>query len=170
MNNTLSKLVRNLIVLTSIVLMISLCKALYSCGKKNGRGDSTTIIKTDTIRETIVDTIKVVQPPITSTNVVRDTVILLNEKHVSQDSLGYKAQLDVVQKHYKDSAYEVWVSGPIAPSLDSLVVYNKTELITITKQQKVSRWGLSIGIGAAVTPWRVEPGVFVGVTYTFCTF
>lgn len=77
--------------------------------------------KTDTIRETKIDTLTFYKP-----SVKRDTVI--DYVFVPSDTV-----LEVVQRHYfEDSAYDAWVSGIEPLALDSVRVYPKTEFVTVT--------------------------------------
>ena len=81
------------------------------------------------------------------------------------------AELPIEQRHYSDTCYEAWVSG-YKPTLDSLHIYTPTTTILHTRtvvdtKRRTRRWGISVGAGATLTPRGVEPGLFVGVTYTF---
>jgi hypothetical protein len=78
--------------------------------------------------------------------------------------------LPITQKHYEDSTFSAWVSG-YEPNLDSIKVYQRKEIQTITittKEQK--RWsiGVSGGIGVVYDGgWHCGPGINIGVTYSF---
>lgn len=81
-------------------------------------------------------------------------------------------EIPIEQHHYLGDDYEAWVSGYRA-QMDSLRVFPETRYITTTTEitkWKTRRWGLSIGAGLVATPTRIEPGVFIGATYTFFTF
>lgn len=81
-------------------------------------------------------------------------------------------EIPIEQKQYTGENYEAWVSG-YQPQLDSLRIYADTKTITTTTEVtkwKTRRWGLSIGAGLVATPTRIEPGVFIGATYTFIAF
>lgn len=90
------------------------------------------------------------------------------------DSDNVKDSVEVVipitQKHYEDSTFSAWVSG-YKPSLDSIKVYQRKEIETITihtTEQK--RWsiGVSGGIGVVYDGgWHCGPGINVGVIYSF---
>lgn len=81
-------------------------------------------------------------------------------------------EIPIEQHHYLGDDYEAWVSGYQA-QMDSLRVFPETRYITTTTEVtkwKTRRWGLSIGAGVVATPTRIQPGVFIGATYTFFTF
>lgn len=72
-------------------------------------------------------------------------------------------EVPIEQKVYEDSTYKAWVSGYL-PSLDSINVYQRTEVITVTKFQKQKRWSLGIGLGATLgADGKVRPGITLGV-------
>lgn len=73
-----------------------------------------------------------------------------------------------------DSTYRAVISG-FHTSLDTMDVYTRTvereRTVTVRVPSKPRRWGLSVGAGAVVTPTgRIEPGLFVGASYTFWAF
>ena len=82
-------------------------------------------------------------------------------------------QIPIEQRHYHGDEYDAWVSG-WNPSLDSLHIYRQTQQIATTTEVtrwKTRRWGLSIGVGAVVSPkGGIQPGVFVGASYMFFAF
>lgn len=76
------------------------------------------------------------------------------------------------QRHYRGGNYEAWVSG-YHPQLDSLRIDTRQQIITQTQTvtvTKTRRWGLSIGVGAVASPKGIEPGIFIGASYTFLAF
>lgn len=81
--------------------------------------------------------------------------------------------IPIEQKHYKGDDYDAWVSG-CNPSLDSLRIYRQTQQIATTTEVtrwKTRRWGLSVGVGAVASPkGGIQPGIFIGVSYTFLAF
>lgn len=82
-------------------------------------------------------------------------------------------QIPIEQKHYTGDDYEAWISG-WNPSLDSIMIYRQSQLITATTQaatRKPKRWGLSIGAGVVAGPnGGIQPGIFIGASYTFISF
>ena len=81
--------------------------------------------------------------------------------------------IPIEQRHYTGDDYEAWVSG-WHPRLDSLRIYRPTQQITTTAQVtrwKTKRWGLSIGAGMVASPkGGIQPGIFIGASYTFLAF
>ena len=118
------------------------------------------------LRDTIVDTIKVVKP------IAKDSVIT-RYKVVEVERVNYidsvnaisevvfdtiKVRLPIESKHYEGEGYEAWVSG-YEPSLDSINVYNRTIV------PKPKRWSIGLQGGVGVTPKGVQPYVGVGFSY-----
>lgn len=81
--------------------------------------------------------------------------------------------IPIEQRHYQGDDYDAWVSG-WNPSLDSLQIYRPTQRIETTVEVtrfKTRRWGISGGVGVVVTPkGGIQPGLFVGASYTFFAF
>ena len=144
----------------------------------------------DTIHEVVWDTIPYYYPEPRGSIVVgyiTEKLPIANRKETNSliksqledstkktDSDSVKDSVEVVipitQKHYEDSTFSAWVSG-YEPNLDSIKVYQRKEIQTITittKEQK--RWsiGVSGGIGVVYDgSWHCGPGVNVGVSYSF---
>lgn len=106
------------------------------------------------------DTIKVDNP-------IHDTIIKEHQRivripaeyvDITEDDTIYL--VDAETKHYKDSTYECWVSG-VDPSLDSIRVYNRTIVKTITKE--VPKY-ISLGWER---PKTTHFGGFVGANSSF---
>ena len=127
-------------------------------------------VKRDTVRVYKYDTIPKPKP-------VHDTVYVVRKVKIpvkTSDTVEVRdsVELPVEQKVYKDSDYVAYVSG-VMPSLDSLNIFRRTEVVTITetitKREKAPRWsfGLQAGYGYGLRSRQVEPFVGVGVTYRF---
>lgn len=136
-------------------------------------------------RDTVIvhDTVRVIKP------VARDSVIVRTEKvylkvsaeptlteknyaQISADSIrdSVMVEVPIEQKVYEDSTYKAWVSGYM-PSLDSINVYQRTEVITVTKFQKRKKWSLGIGAGASLgTDGKIRPSITVGVQRSLFEF
>lgn len=71
-------------------------------------------------------------------------------------------QLPITQNVYEGEDYKAYVSG-MYPSLDSLFVYPRREIVTIKKPPK--RWHIGPTVGFGYTPHGFEP--FIGVSLTF---
>lgn len=118
------------------------------------------------IRDTIVDTIKVVKPIAVDSVVTRYKVV--NVERVNYvDSINtisevvfdtIRVRLPIESKHYEGESYEAWVSG-YEPSLDSINVYNHTIV------PKPKRWSIGLQGGVGITPKGIQPYIGVGVSY-----
>lgn len=73
--------------------------------------------------------------------------------------------LPFVQREYRDSNYNAWVSG-YEPALDSIKVFPRTVTVKerVTVKEKSRRWGVFGGIGIGVSD-RITPCVGVGIGY-----
>lgn len=86
-----------------------------------------------------------------------------------------EVELPVTQKHYQADTYQAWVSG-YRPNLDSIEVYQKTQIvtetITITQKERKKHWGLGLqgGYGYDFNAKTAAPFVGVGLSYNFLTF
>lgn len=80
--------------------------------------------------------------------------------------------IPISQKKYCDSTYTAWVSG-YEPSLDSIRVYARREVVTINKVKKEppNRFVISLNIGYGLTPYNgLQPYIGVGVGYKLFSF
>lgn len=156
-------------------ILATISIALLSRGCGQSREASDTITTTDTF--IIHDTLRIETPAAISADVIRREQVTLPVvaplDTVNPDSAA--VLLPIEQRHYSGDNFDAWVSG-YRPTLDSLHIYTPTTTITttqtITKPPPAARrWGLSVGVGAAITPQaRIEPAIFVGVSYTFISF
>ena len=124
------------------------------------RIDTVVVEKPVPVYVRIVDTMRVPVP-------VRDTI-------TERDSVFVKLPRE--QAFYQDTAYRAWVSG-YRPALDSIEVFQKTKVITITETvtQPPRRWGFGItaGYGATIGPDRsvgLAPFIGVGISYNFVSW
>lgn len=72
-------------------------------------------------------------------------------------------QLPITQNVYEGEDYKAYVSG-MYPSLDSLFVYPRREIVTIKKPPK--RWHIGPTIGFGYTPHGFEPFIGISLTYS----
>ena len=180
----------SLIVTMAIVLFIAMLSInTHRCSTDN---DS----HRDTVRVTVVDTVRVYK------SVPKDSVVIRyitqrlpvvddkednfpnkgnnNEQNIPQSDNNVAENIpdsaDVVipitQKVYDDSTYTAYVSG-YNPQLDSLIFRMPREVITIKECQKPKRWGvgLQVGYGMTVngTP-QFSPYIGIGVSYNLFSF
>lgn len=123
-------------------------------------------VKVDTlvIRDTITR-----EKPVFVTSVVYDTIRAYFTT-IRHDTV--EVQVPMERKIYQeDSLYRAVVSG-WRPSLDSLTIYPKETIITITKPEVIPvrrRWGLGVQAGMGACKDGLTPYVGVGVSCNlFC--
>ncbi len=73
-------------------------------------------------------------------------------------------ELPIIQRHYADSTYEAWVSGPIDPQLDSVRVFVPTTIITKREWKPPKRWHIGTTIGYGYTPHGIHPCIGISIT------
>lgn len=78
--------------------------------------------------------------------------------------------LPVIQRHYADSTYEAWVSGPIDPRLDSMRVFAPTTVITKRDRDPQKRWHIGVTAGYGYGAKGFQPYIGVGITYSIFSF
>ncbi len=123
----------------------------------NVRTVTDTIVKRDTITaipDTVYRTVALGEKTVKV--VVHDTLCKTDTVEVA---------LPYVQREYRDSNYNAWVSG-YEPSLDSIKIFPKTIIVRESKveRKKDRRWGVYGGVGIGVSD-RITPCVGVGIGY-----
>lgn len=160
----MSKITQNILWVFAIIFVVSLVFNARTCNTMVG-------VVSDTTRVTIYDTIKVVKPIAKDSVVVRYVTEYVRVTDTIIDSI--KVQIPITQKVYEDSTYKAYVSG-YKPSLDSIFVYPKTEVQTITnKVNDRSRWSVSVHAGYGLTLTKqptFSPYVGIGLSYNLYTF
>lgn len=130
---------------------------------------------TDTTRVTVVDTVTYDKPVAmdslvvryvrVSVPVVRDTLHSIYTDTIQVD-------MPITQKRYEDSTYTAWVSG-YEPSLDSIRVYARKDVVTINKiiKEPPNRFVVSFNVGYGLTPQNgLQPYIGIGVGYKLFSF
>lgn len=140
----------------------------------------------DTVRAVYVDTVRIVQPVARDSVVLRYIKVRVPRADSVNDTLGgryknsgeiYKnndsaeVEIPITQKKYSDTTYTAWVSG-FRPALDSIHVYPRHEVVTVTNtvRGKPKRWGVGVHAGYGVTPHGLQPYIGVGVNYSILDF
>ncbi len=77
--------------------------------------------------------------------------------------------IPITQKTYSDSTYTAWVSG-YDVTLDSIRVYRREEVVTITEKQPPKRWHLGFTAGYGLGTAGLQPYIGIGVTYSIISF
>jgi len=141
----------------------------------------------ESVRDTVIDTVRYDMPVARDSAVVRYIKVVVPVKKDTETSGNYAQNsaeimhgepcpalavdsdsvsvvLPVTQKHYKDSAYDAWVSGYM-PRLDSIRVYQRTITNTIRRKQQRLSVGVVGGYGFGMSSRRCEPFIGIGVSY-----
>lgn len=90
------------------------------------------------------------------------------EPRCSKDSAI--VELPIIQRHYADSTYEAWISGPVDPRLDSLRVFAPTTIITRREWKPPKRWHIGVTAGYGYGAKGFQPFVGLGITYSIFSF
>ena len=90
------------------------------------------------------------------------------EPRCSKDSAI--VDLSIIQRHYADSTYEAWISGPVDPRLDSLRVFAPTTIITRREWKPPKRWHIGVTAGYGYGAKGFQPFVGLGITYSIFSF
>lgn len=87
------------------------------------------------------------------------------------DSDSVAVKIPITQKRYDGENYSAWVSG-YEPSLDSIRVRERTNVVTIRESKPPNRWhvGVQCGVGYAPRSNRIEPFIGIGITYSIISF
>lgn len=127
----------------------------------------------DTVRVTVVDTVTYDKP------VARDSLVVRYVRvPVVRDTLHsiytdtIQVDMPIIQKRYEDSTYTAWVSG-YEPSLDSIRVYARKDVVTINKiiKEPPNRFVVSFNVGYGLTPQNgLQPYIGIGIGYKLFSF
>lgn len=134
------------------------------------RRDTTPIIVVETVRDTLVihDTITAYKPVPFNVYVVDTMWVPVT---VSRTDTVW-AQLPRTAKVYQDSTYRAVVSG-FRPSLDTISVYQRTKVITVTNNVRIPpprwSWGVQAGVGVNAGG-SVTPYLGIGIQYRLGDF
>lgn len=121
----------------------------------------------DTVLVTHTDTIFSEKPVPVYKYISRTEFVEIPSNSVRTDTVRELVFLPREYMVYKDSTYRAVVSG-VQPRLDSIEIYRKTQVQTITKTISVpdrKRWGFGIQAGAGYDGKKVRPFVGLGVQY-----
>ena len=188
-SDTPRKIIRKVKDILAIVLVIVACMAagayLHKCQSPPGDNiPGREAIETDTI--TIYDTIPYIEPAPVHSQQVGSKKVTIPTSYIDRgienlpdiradtaeltsadvevttpDSLTL--QLPITQNVYEGEDYKAYVSG-VYPSLDSLFVYPRREIVTIKKPPK--RWHIGPTVGFGYTPHGFEPFIGISLSYS----
>lgn len=157
--------------LVCLLIISVMCNVMLFVEKSPHSGNTTS----DTTRITITDTISYLLPVPVDSVVMRYVSVRLPTKRDTVQihcTDTVEVEIPITQKRYADSTYTAWVSG-YNPSLDSINIYPRHEVVTITNtiRQKPKRWGVGLNVGYGITPRHgMQPYVGIGVNYNLLSF
>ena len=163
----------------SALLAASVCLNIRQCGT-DGKTHQ------DTTRTTFVDTVPFFKPvardsvevryvtevlPVISDTCNIDTVNIPGSGNTGEDFIqdSAKVAIPILSEVYGDSTYTAYVSGYRA-NLDSIFVYPRREVITVTDKARHRRWGIGIQAGCGFGRNGPSPYIGVGISYNLLTF
>ena len=157
-------------IFTSLLLLLIFAALGFVFGRRSAPDSPGTTIVRDTVTCTIYDTI-VRERPVYRISYVTDTVHTYFTT-IQHDTV--QVEVPIERRIYKDdSLYYASVSG-WRPSLDTLILYPKTTIMTIHEREKVPppRWsfGATVGPSVLATPSgqvHAGLGVTAGISYRF---
>lgn len=87
------------------------------------------------------------------------------------DSDSVAVEIPITQKRYDGENYSAWVSG-YEPSLDSIFVSQRTDVVTIREKKPPNKWhiGVQCGVGYTFKSKQFEPFIGVGLSYSIISF
>ena len=160
MANKVSK--KHLIILAAAAILCLLCGFFVAKGMYDRPLDESVSRDTVILHDTVPDIAPEPKDSVRTRWVTRwlpakpDTVSRNGEifREFPQISANFSAtdtvavQVPITSKHYSGKNYDAYVSG-FEPSLDSIFVYNETQLITemITRMKPPNKWSLSVNAG-----------------------
>ena len=160
MVNKVSK--KHLIILAAAALLCLLCGFLVGKGMYDRPVDESVSRDTVILHDTVPDIAPEPKDSVRTKWVTRwlpakpDTVSRNGEifREFPQISANFSAtdsvavQVPITSKHYSGKNYDAYVSG-FEPNLDSIFVYNETQLITetITRMKPPNKWSLTVNAG-----------------------
>lgn len=138
----------------------------FGAGWRYGRNTPpVTVVKTQTDTIIVRDTITAYKPTPVNVYVV-DTLWYEVPVYAGRDTVYMEAALPKTRKVYQDSTYRAVVSG-FMPSLDTISVFQRTQIVTntVTVERDAPRlsWGVQAGVGA--DPHGMAPYIGVGIQY-----
>jgi len=127
---------------------------------------SAAVTKTVTTTKVVRDTVKETIPLYVSQIIVRHDTIKVSK--IKNDTIPYIKDSVIVipieSKTYQNDNYKANVSG-YDTKLDSLTLYNKNTVKTVTITKSRSRWNLGVSAGYGISKTGLSPYIGVGVVY-----
>ena len=127
------------------------------------------VIKEKVIRDTIFSK----KPVYINKYIVRTDTVQLYD--IKQNSV--QIELPYIQKEFKDSLYEAWVSGYQEVNLDSIRVFKEKQILEINNTNYITKYknrpfsvGIQAGYGYDFMNKRSSPFIGIGVQYNLFSF
>ena len=143
---------KHLIILSAVAILCLLCGFLVGKGMYDRPLKEKVERDTVTLHDTVPEYLPAPKDSFLTKTEIRwlplwksDTVTSV-EYLTLHDSVA--VEVPITSMHYKGEHYDAYVSG-FEPSLDSIFVYNETQVITetITRFEPPNRWSLSVNAG-----------------------
>lgn len=92
-------------------------------------------------------------------------------QEMSDERDSMAVEIPITQKRYDGENYSAWVSG-YEPSLDSIFVSQRTDVVTIREKKPPNKWhiGVQCGVGYTFKSKQFEPFIGVGLSYSIISF
>lgn len=90
--------------------------------------------------------------------------IMPTDSSIKSTPDSVKVVIPITQKVYEDSTYKVWVSG-YNPKVDSIFVYNKTNVVNHYFKSKEKHWGVGVQVGYGIGKNSLQPYIGIGINY-----
>lgn len=140
----------------------------------------------DTLRVTHIDTLRYYRPVVRDSVVTRYVTVRLpaaqpaapeplpkpTEVTPPPTADSVAVTLPITQTVYRDTAYTAYVSGYRA-RLDSLILRQRREVITVTHRPQAPRWSIGLQAGYGITLHsrpQAHPYVGIGISYNLFSF
>lgn len=127
------------------------------------------VIKEKVIRDTIFSE----KPVYINKQIIRTDTVQFYD--IKQDSVY--VELPYIQKEFKDSLYEAWVSGYQEVNLDSIRVFKEKQILEINNTNYITKYknrpfsvGIQTGYGYDFMNKRSSPFIGIGVQYNLFSF
>ncbi len=167
-----------------LISVVALLCVIMCDFRPSVRSSDATDVSYDTVRH--VDTVYYSHPVPRDSVVVRDVTRVLPVKtdtflaenyaqnngenipplYASVDIDSVVVDIPITQKRYDGDDYRAYVSG-YEPNLDSIFVFRRSDVVTITERKEPRRLtiGLSAGYGYGLSSNKFEPYIGIGVSY-----
>ena len=140
----------------------------------------TLLVKSPTARDSIV--VKYITKTLPSSKQKKNDTFLAENyaqnngenippQEMSDERDSMAVEIPITQKRYDGENYSAWVSG-YEPSLDSIFVRGRTDVITIRETKPPNKWhiGVQCGVGYSFKSKQFEPFIGVGLSYSIISF